>query len=75
MFTDFERCRRTIGRREVTITSWLNLTKQTWMASAPAFVHLLAASDGSHNDAASRSQAIERVVRTLSERFAARQPG
>ena len=69
MFTDFETCRRTIGRREITITSWVNLKQQTWSASAPRFVHLLAGTEALAGSSTSRPQAIERVVRTLAERL------
>ena len=71
MFTDFERCRRTIGRREITITSWVDERKQLWSASAPAYIHILAGSDAMGGGAASRSQAIERVVRALVDRLPA----
>jgi hypothetical protein len=69
MITDFERCRRTIGRREVTITSWIDERKQLWSASAPAFIHVLAGSEAMAGGAASRAQAIERIVRALNDRL------
>jgi hypothetical protein len=72
IITDFERCRRTIGRREVTITSWVDNRKQTWMASAPAYTHLLAGFSDDFHESASRVQAIERVVKALTERLASR---
>lgn len=71
MVTEFERCRRTIGRREITITSWVDVRHQTWSASAPQYIHLLAGSEAMSGNSPSRAQAIERVVRALVERLPA----
>ena len=69
MSTEFERCRRTIGRREITITSWVDVRHQTRSASAPQYVHLLAGTEATSGTSTSRMQAIERVVRALIERL------
>jgi hypothetical protein len=72
MVTEFERCRRTIGKREVTITSWTDGRNQTWSAwsaSAPEYIHRMGGANSTPTGMASRSQAIDRMVSILTQRL------
>jgi hypothetical protein len=71
MVTEFERCRRTIGKREVTITSWIDGRNQTWSASAPEYIHRMGGYGTTPSGMSSRSQAIDRMVSILTQRLEA----
>jgi hypothetical protein len=49
----------------------VNVDTQLWMASAPQYVHLLAHSGTLRETSSSRAQAIDRIVRALTEQLAA----
>ena len=68
MMSQFERSSQTIQGRMVVITSWFDDTRQSWRASAPAYVHLNIPGEdnGAHS---SRKEAIDRLSHVLGKRL------
>lgn len=67
MDNEFERARRDIGGRTVTITSWYDGAKETWSAGAPAYRQYL--NGAILTGFPSRNAAIQHVASCLRAHF------
>ena len=64
MTRDFERCRKQICGRDITITSWCDGLNGVWSAAAPHYRHVFAV-DSEIPHGGSRDEAINQMVRLL----------
>lgn len=68
---EFERAKEQIEGHGVTVTSWFDSSKGTWLASAPGHIHMLhrRSRDADAWSGGTRQQAIKRVVDAIRESY------
>jgi hypothetical protein len=69
MTREFEKCRKQICGRDITITSWCDSTSGVWSAAAPHYRHVFSR-EGEIPHGGSRDEAITMMVRLLNGHLA-----